>query len=342
MHATHGRMRVNDETGGVPAPPAAGSGFNGPLAIFRAGATGWMRRAIALAIVLAFFLLSVGPLLVGNLADPAAAAAKGEYDPFGVLEPLLGSPIGQVFARTSRTMLAAPSVRPVLGPGRTPWPRGFWTPRRLYAVSIASWILGVAAMPFFIRASTGLPLELGTRSGWARMVRALVAIISVRALAGLPSAVAFRTLPDVLGGTPFVATPSFIWLQNAVDGLSIVPVALFFLWPYACAVHDLDLVDGAVWTALAWRRRWTWVLPTLLIGLMLRLAPPAILALAKSAGVLHWTVRLAIRTAGVGFRFWLDGAVAAVWALLVCALGPTAVGDPRMPLEACPPAASRP
>jgi hypothetical protein len=300
-----------------------------------------MRRPIALAIVLAFFLLSVAPLWLGNLADPTAAAAKAEYDPFGVLEPLVGSPISQVFARTSRTLLATPSVRPVLGPTKDPWPHGFWTPGRLYAVSIASWILGVAAMPFFIRASTGLPLELGTGSGWARMIRALAAIIGVRLLAGLPSVVAFRTLPDVLGGTAFVATPAFLWLQSVADGLSIVPLALLFLWPYACVVHDLDLVDGAVWTVLALRRRWRWVLAILAMGLVLRLAPPAILALAKASGSIHWTARLALRTVGAGFRFWLDGAMAAVWALLVCALGPAAAGDPRMPLEACPPAASR-
>lgn len=330
-------MGVNGKAAQTGTSDATGRGFSGPLALLRAGATGWMRRPIALAIVLAFFLLSVGPLWLGNLADPKASSAKGEYDPFDVLEPLVGSPISQVFARTSRTLLSAPSVRPVLGPTKTPWPYGFWTPERLYSVSIASWMLGVAALPFFIRAATGLPLELGTGAGWARMIRALVAIVGVRFLASLPGAVAFRTLPEVLGGTPFVATPGFVWLQNTVDGLSIVPIALLFLWPYACAVHDLDLVDGAVWTAFAWRRRWRWVLPILLTGLVLRLAPPAILAFAKAAGALHWTVRLALRTAGAGFRFWLDGATCGVWALLACALGPSARRDPRLVGgQACP------
>lgn len=301
------------------------------MSLLRVGATGWMRVTAAAAIFVVLFAMSVTPLWLGTLADPGAAAAKVDFDPLVVLEPLTGSPFAQLVARTSRAVLATPSVRPVFGPAKTPWPEGFWTPDRLFAASIISWALGLGAFPFFVRAASGLPLELATATGWARLVRALVAALAVRVLAGVPSAVAFRVLPSTLGGTDFAATSGFLRLQGAVDGLSVVVLLILFLWPYACALHDLDLVDGAVWTAVAWRRQWPWVLAILGVAVGLRFLPPLFIAGAKAAGAIHWGARLGVRTVAAGMRFWLDAATVGVLAVLVRSLGPGASRDPRLP-----------
>jgi hypothetical protein len=247
-----------------------------------------------------------------------------------VLEPVAAHPWDQLLARLNSTLLAAPSIRPIFPPTALPPPQGFWTPGLLVAASDLAWIAGIAMFPFFIEAVAGFGGDVERVGRYRIATRVILARIGVSVASFVTTYIAFRALPWALPGAFGGNTALFEAVQHTIDSLSVPVVGLVFMWPFACGVLGLRLLEGLRWTWRAWRREWRWILAVLVVTLALRWASPLLLAGAKASGSLHWSLRLALRSVAAMYRFWLDATVCACWALLARYFGRSGAEDPRL------------
>jgi hypothetical protein len=288
----------------------------------------WVGDLRSLAIVVGFFVLSIGPLWLGNVLNPQAAAARTDFDPLVVLEPIARRWSDQLFARLDATLMAIPSIKPVFAVGALPPPAGFWTPWSLGAASILAWLAGIAMLPFFIEAVAGLAGDGSRNARYRAAANVVIARVGVSAISFAATYLAFTALPSLLPGLERNES-LFLVIQHTVDSLSVPLVALVFMWPFACGVWGLGPLEGLAWTWKAWRRQWRWLLAPMAVLLVLQWIPPGLIAAAKAAAQVNWVLRPILRSAGSIYRFWLDATACACWALLARRFGRNAVADPR-------------